>query len=49
MIPSQIVVDTEAVKKAQYEATNWTAVCKICGVELTGTISQLKEHKHVCK
>lgn len=26
--------------------TDWTAVCRVCGQHLVGTLAQLREHKH---
>lgn len=45
-IKSHRVVDEVEVARLQNEATNWTATCTVCGAELTGTICQLKAHKH---
>lgn len=40
------IFDPDAVKKFNAETPTWTAVCPVCHVSLTGTVSQLKEHKH---
>lgn len=34
----------EAREKANAEATDWHATCRVCHQELTGTLKQLKEH-----
>lgn len=39
-------IDTALVAKLNNEAQDWTAVCPVCGKALTGTIAELKKHKH---
>ena len=46
MIKSLREIDETAVKKFNEEATNWTATCPVCGEKLTGTLSELRKHKH---
>lgn len=41
-----VEVDTEAVRKLLTEAKDWTATCPVCHVTLTGSIAELKAHKH---
>lgn len=46
MRKSRIVVDEAAVKKVNNEASDWTAVCSVCGKAIVGTLCQLLGHKH---
>lgn len=39
-------IDTAEVKRLNEEAKDWTSVCPVCGEVLTGTISELRKHKH---
>lgn len=43
-IKSRIVVDEIAVKKFNEEQTNWTATCRKCKVELSGTLAEIRGH-----
>jgi hypothetical protein len=39
-------VDEKEVKRINETATDWTAVCPVCGEHLVGTIAELRKHKH---
>lgn len=39
-------VDKEEIKKINETAQDWTAVCPVCHVTLTGTMGDLRKHKH---
>lgn len=45
-IPSRRKIDIEAVKVEQEKWEDWTAYCPVCKRTITGTLQQLKEHKH---
>ena len=46
MIKSVRCIDEDAAKRLNEEATDWTATCPICGEVLTGTMAELRKHKH---
>ncbi len=39
-------VDPEEVKKVNEAAPDWTGTCRVCGAHLTGTLEELRKHKH---
>lgn len=39
-------IDEAAIKKVHEEWKTWTAQCPVCKVELTGTLAELRNHKH---
>lgn len=47
MIKSNVKVDEAAVKKYNEEQI-WSAHCKLCGHEITGTLSEIKAHMKKC-
>lgn len=48
MIDSRLgrCIDTAKVKEINEKANDWSAICPICGERLTGTIDELRAHKH---
>lgn len=37
-------IDTEAVKKFNEDAADWTGTCRRCKVQLVGTLAQMRGH-----
>lgn len=46
MIKSRIKVDEAAVKAFNEEQKDWTAVCRVCGVTISGTLVEIRSHTH---
>ena len=38
--------DQDKVKEFNAASKDWTATCPVCKVTFTGTLKELKEHKH---
>lgn len=46
MIKSLKCIDEAEVKAINEKAPDWTGTCPICGAVLTGTLAELRKHKH---
>lgn len=45
---TRIEIDEAIVKKFNEEQIDWTAVCRICKMTITGSLADLRAHKANC-
>lgn len=45
---TRIVIDEAVVKKFNEDQKDWTAFCRVCKKEISGSLAELRSHKANC-